>query len=56
MSIAANRASDDTASLARLLEGRWSCRGFLPDPVPHATITEVLDLARQSPSWCNTQP
>ena len=56
MSIAANRASDDTASLARLLEGRWSCRGFLPDPVPRATITGVLDLARQSPSWCNTQP
>ena len=56
MSTTTTRASDDTTSLARLLEGRWSCRGFLPDPVPRATITEVLDLARQSPSWCNTQP
>jgi len=48
--------SADTAGLARLLEGRWSCRGFLPDPVPREIITQVLDLARQSPSWCNTQP
>jgi len=50
------RISADTAALARLLDGRWSCRGFLPDPVPRETITRVLDLARQSPSWCNTQP
>jgi nitroreductase len=50
------RISADTAALARLLEGRWSCRGFQPDPVPRDTITRVLDLARQSPSWCNTQP
>jgi len=56
LSTTTTRAHDDTASLARLLEGRWSCRGFLPEPVPRATITQVLDLARQSPSWCNTQP
>jgi nitroreductase len=48
--------SRDTESLARLLEGRWSCRGFLPEPVPRETISQVLDLARQTPSWCNTQP
>ena len=48
--------SGDTVSLARLLEGRWSCRGFRADPVPRETITQVLDLARQAPSWCNTQP
>jgi nitroreductase len=56
LSTTTTRAHDDTASLARLLEGRWSCRGFLPEPVPRATITQVLGLARQSPSWCNTQP
>lgn len=46
----------DTEVLARLLEGRWSCRGFLPDPVPGETITRILDLARRAPSDCNTQP
>src|SRR4051812_22826521 len=42
--------------LASLLERRWSCRGFRPDPVPRETITRVLDLARRAPSDCNTQP
>ena len=50
------RDTDDTAALARLMEGRWSCRGFLPDPVPRETITRILDLARRAPSDCNTQP
>ncbi|MFE2997117.1 nitroreductase [Nocardia sp. NPDC059246] len=48
--------SDGATDLARLLEGRRSCRGFLPDPVSRETITRVLELARRSPSWCNTQP
>jgi nitroreductase len=56
LSTTTTRTSDDTSSLGRLLDGRWSCRGFRPDPVPRATITQVLELARRSPSWCNTQP
>ncbi|MDF3305263.1 nitroreductase [Rhodococcus sp. T2V] len=46
----------DTNVLARLLEDRWSCRGFSEEPVPRPVIEQVLDLARLSPSWCNTQP
>jgi nitroreductase len=46
----------DTSALGRLLDGRRSCRGFRPDPLPREVITRVLDLARRSPSWCNTQP
>ncbi|MEV6985922.1 nitroreductase [Sphaerisporangium sp. NPDC051017] len=46
----------DTAALGRLLDGRWSCRGFLDDAVPRPIIEQVLDLARRAPSWCNTQP
>lgn len=46
----------DAAALARVLKGRRSCRGFRPDPVPRETITRILDLARTSPSECNTQP
>lgn len=50
------RVPGDKADLAQLLEGRWSCRSFLPDPVPREIITRILDLARRSPSDCNTQP
>jgi nitroreductase len=46
----------DSTVLTKLLDGRWSCRGFLPDTVPRDTIEQVLDMARKSPSWCNTQP
>src|SRR5439155_27007925 len=49
-------ATPDTDVLQRLLDGRWSCRGFASDPVPRSMIEQLLDLARRSPSWCNTQP
>lgn len=42
--------------LERLVAGRWSCRQFLPEPVPAAEIARILDMARRTPSWCNTQP
>jgi len=42
--------------LARLLAERHSCRGFLPDEVPRATIVRILALAQRTPSWCNAQP
>nr|WP_229718809.1 nitroreductase [Nocardia jinanensis] len=51
-------APDDAATdaLERMLRSRWSCRAFTPEPVPRSEITRILDLARRSPSWCNTQP
>lgn len=45
-----------TATLQRLLSTRWSCRAFTSAPVPRAEIERVLDVARRTPSWCNTQP
>lgn len=42
--------------LEQLLTSRRSCRGFLPQQVPQATIERMLTLAQASPSWCNTQP
>ncbi|MFC7504891.1 nitroreductase, partial [Nocardioides sp. GCM10030258] len=33
-----------------------SHRAFRRDPVPRATIEEMFEVARQAPSWCNTQP
>ncbi|MFI2478850.1 nitroreductase family protein [Nocardia xishanensis] len=44
------------AALRDLLDNRWTCRQFLPDPVPHETIEQILSLAQRTPSWCNTQP
>lgn len=39
-----------------LLRSRRSVRGFRPDPVPRATLLEVLELAQRAPSNCNVQP
>jgi nitroreductase len=39
-----------------LVRNRYSCRKFQPNPVPRQTIEKILDLAQQTPSWCNVQP
>ncbi|WP_066285481.1 nitroreductase [Arthrobacter sp. B6] len=49
---------DDECALAfrRLLSERWSCRAFLPAPVPTAVVSDMFALAQRTASWCNTQP
>ncbi|RYY99666.1 MAG: nitroreductase [Comamonadaceae bacterium] len=42
--------------MARLLDERWSCRAFRPEPLPQALIEHLLQLAQRTASWCNTQP
>ncbi len=42
--------------LIEAVQNRRSIRAFLPDPVPRALVTKVVDLARWAPSWGNTQP
>lgn len=42
--------------LTRLLEARYSCRAFRPDPVPRADVEKIMAAARLVPSWCNAQP
>ena len=42
--------------LEELLGERYSCRAFLPQPVPRATIEHVLAAAQHTASWCNSQP
>lgn len=46
----------EAETLARLSIDRFSCRAFLPDPVPEDLIDQMLAIAQMSPSWCNTQP
>lgn len=42
--------------LERIVSARYSCRKYLPKPVPRETIDAILGLAQKTPSWCNTQP
>lgn len=39
-----------------VVRSRYSCRSFLDRPVPRATVEKILELAQQTPSWCNCQP
>lgn len=42
--------------LSDAVHGRRSIRAFLQDPVDREKIRQMVDLARWSPSWGNTQP
>ncbi len=42
--------------LEEVIRSRYSCRKYQPMPVPHLTIEKILEVAQQTPSWCNTQP
>jgi nitroreductase len=35
---------------------RYSCRAFLPTPVPEQTVRDILELAARAPSGGNVQP
>ena len=54
--IARNREPEPIAVLEGLLRQRYSCRAFLPDPVPRPTIERMLTAAQRTASWCNSQP
>lgn len=49
-------AAEPALALQALLDQRYSCRGFLPQEVPQATIERILQLAQRTASWCNAQP
>lgn len=48
--------ADAHEALMRLLSTRYSCRAFLPAPVPDAVIRRILETAQRTASWCNSQP
>lgn len=43
-------------ALDALLQARYSCRGFRPDPLPQDLIVRLATIAQRTPSWCNSQP
>jgi nitroreductase len=47
---------DPITILERLMAARFSCRAFLPESVPRATIERILMAAQTTASWCNSQP
>jgi nitroreductase len=53
-----NRSVDSghpAAVLGELLDARYSCRGYRPEPVPRDTIETILSMAQRTASWCNSQ-
>jgi nitroreductase len=48
--------TEEVGTLSRLLHARFSCRAFLPKPVPYEVILRILELAQRSASWNNVQP
>lgn len=48
--------SADGDALKRLVQARYSCRAFRPEPVADAVIERIVDAARHTASWNNTQP
>jgi nitroreductase len=48
--------TDASQSLERLLDERYSCRGYLAEQVPEPTLRRMFELAQRTASWCNTQP
>lgn len=48
--------TDDIDVLTRLMQARYSCRAFRPDPVAPEVIEAMVASARHAASWNNTQP
>jgi nitroreductase len=40
----------------RVVRERYSCRQYQTTPVARSTIERMLEIAQQTPSWCNCQP
>jgi nitroreductase len=49
-------AGDASEIVSRLMAQRYSCRGYLAEAVPRATILRILSMAQRAPSWGNVQP
>jgi nitroreductase len=47
---------EDTMDAVECIRSRMSIRKFRPEPVPKDILTEVIDTAKWSPSYKNSQP
>ncbi len=51
-----NPDSTQVAAVDAAITTRRSIRAFLPTPVPHSTVEDILRVAARAPSGTNTQP
>ena len=42
--------------LDKLMNHRFSCRGFLKKEVDQKFINQIIETAQKVPSWCHSQP
>lgn len=42
--------------LKSLMQARYSCRAYDPQPIADSVIEQIVRTARHTPSWCNAQP
>ena len=47
---------DDFTVLSKILNSRYSCRGYLKRDVDTQIIQEIVATASRVPTWCNAQP
>jgi nitroreductase len=47
---------DIQSAVDGVMKGRYSCRAFLPAPVPKDVLKEILSIASRAPSGTNIQP
>jgi len=47
---------EDKMDAIECIKGRMSIRKFKPDPVPEEVLLSIIDIARWSPSYKNSQP
>src|SRR4051794_11702597 len=43
-------------NVGEAIASRYSCRAFLPDPIPEATVRDIVQRAARAPSGGNLQP
>lgn len=48
--------TDELETLRRVLDARYSCRAFRPEPLAREQIAQIVEAAGRAPSWCNAQP
>lgn len=44
------------SALGDIINARFSCRAYKPDPVSREDLEKIVEAARQAPSACNRQP
>jgi nitroreductase len=56
VTLSANPAENLPMDVLDAVASRYSCRAFLPTPVPEATVRDILAAAARAPSGGNVQP